>query len=164
MIWCVHSFWFIKNLSPRMRHKAFDSHEQCNANDWMEQIVVGKLGHKDPSEPVSLKSIPSFLKIKLQKLINVFCLIICFWMKNSWEFDINVQAKTYLFPEITDKLKITIWYNEIRSTVFLIEFHESNAVYTDSINFLHKHKCGIFWETVHNNHHIDTNLSMSINE
>ena len=75
-------------------------------------------------------------------------------MKNNEEFDINVYAKAYLFSEITDKLKITIRYNKVKNIIFLIEFCESNAVYTDSINLLHKHKYNIFEKTVHNNHHI----------
>ena len=85
-------------------------------------------------------------------------------MKGSWEFDINVYAKIYLFSEITDKLRITIWYNEVKSTIFLIKFDESGAVYTDSINFLHRHKCGIFWEAVYNNHHINADLLIDVNE
>ena len=144
IIWCVHSFWFIKNLDFRTEYEAFNSHKQCSANDWVKWVVVGKLSHENPSKPVGLKSISPLSKVKFQKLINAFCLIICFWIKNNWEFNINVHVKAYLFPEITDKLKITIWYNEVKSTVFLIEFCESGAVYTDSINFPHKHKCGIF--------------------
>ena len=130
----------------------------------MEWVVVSKLGHKNSSELVNLKPISSFLKIKLQKLINMFYLIICFWVKDNWKFDINIHVKTYLFSEVADKLKAIIWYNKIRSTVFLIKFHESDAVYTDSINFLHKYECGVFWEAVHNNHHIDANLPIGINE
>ena len=144
MVWCVHSFWFIENLSLRTGHETFDSYKQCSANGWVEWVVVDKLGHGNPSGPVSLKSIPPLSKIELQKLIDAFCLIICFWVKGSWEFDINVYAKIYLFPEITDKLEATIWYNKVRSTVFLIEFCKPNVAYTDSINFLHRHECGIF--------------------
>ena len=164
MIWCVHRLWFIENLSSRTGCEVFNDHEQCGADGWVEWIVVGKLGHRDPSGSVDLKSIPPLSKIELHKLINVFYLIICFQMKDSWEFDINVHAKAYLFSEITDKLKAIIWYNEIRSTVFLIEFNESDVVYTDSINFLYKHEHGIFWKAVHNNHHIDTDFFMSVNE
>ena len=65
-------------------------------------------------------------------------------MKNNEEFDINVYMKAYLFPEVTDKLKITIRYNEIKGIIFLIEFSEPNMTYTDNINFSHKHKCDIF--------------------
>ena len=83
VVWCVHSFWFIKNLSLRTKHKTFDSYEQCSINDWMEQVIVNKLSYKDSSKSISLKSILLFLKIKLQKLIDVFCLIICFWVKDS---------------------------------------------------------------------------------
>ena len=144
MVWCVHSFWFIKDLSSRTGYKAFNNHEWWDTYVWVEWVVVNKLSHQNPSEPVSLKLIFSLSEVKLQKLIDVFCLIICFWMKSSWEFDINVYMKIYLFSEITDKLRITIWYNKIRSIIFLIKFHELGAVYTDSINFLYRHKCGIF--------------------
>ena len=130
----------------------------------MKWIVVDKLNHEDPLRSVSLKSISSLSEIKFQKLINAFYLIICFWMKSSWEFNINVHVKTYLFSEIADKLKIIIWYNKVRSTVFLIEFHESGVIYTDSINFLHRYKHGIFWEAVHNNHYINAILLVSVNE
>ena len=85
-------------------------------------------------------------------------------MKNSWKFNINVYAKAYLFSEITDKLRAIIRYDEIRGIVFLIKFSESDAVYTDSIDFLYKHKCGIFKEAIHNNHHINANLSISIDK
>ena len=85
-------------------------------------------------------------------------------MKNDEEFDVNVYTKAYLFLEITDKLRTTIRYNGVRGTIFLIEFYESGAVYIDSINFLHKHEYGIFEKAVHNNHHIDTNLSVDIDE
>ena len=140
----MHSFWFIENLSSRIEYEAFNSHEQCDTDNWVKQIVVNKLNHKNSLKSVSLKSISSLLKIKFQKLINVFYLIIYFWMQNNWEFDINIYAKVYLFSKITDKLRVTIWYNEVRSTIFPIKFNESGVVYTDSINFPHKHKCGIF--------------------
>ena len=164
MIWCVHRLWFIKDFSPRMRHETFGSHKQCSANDWVEWVIVGKLGHENPSESVSLKSIPPFLEIEFQKLIDAFCLIICFQMKDSWEFDINVYVKIYLFPKVADKLRTTIWYNEIRSIIFSIKFSESGVICTNNINLSHKHKHGIFWETVHNNHHIGADLFMNINE
>ena len=164
VVWCVHSFWFIEDLSPRTGCEAFDSHEWCSADGWVEWVVVGKLGHGDPSEPVGLKPIPPFLKIELQKLINVFCLIICFQMEDSRELDINVHVKTYLFSEVADELKATIWYNEVGSTVFPIEFGEPGVVYTDNINFPHRYECGVFWETVHDNHHIGADLPMGIDE
>ena len=85
-------------------------------------------------------------------------------MKDSWELDINVYAKAYLFSEITDKLEIIIWYNEIRSTVFLIKFCELGAVYTDSINFPYKYECGVFWEAVHNNYYINANFPVGVDE
>ena len=85
-------------------------------------------------------------------------------MKDSWELDINIHMKTYLFSKITDKLKVIIWYNEVKSTVFLIEFDESDVIYTDSINFSHKHKYDVFWKAVHNNHHINADFSVDINE
>ena len=164
MIWCVHRLWFIENFSPRTEYEVFDDYEWCNADDWVEWVVVNKLSYKNSSESVSLKSIPPLSEIKLQKLIDIFCLIICFQMKGSWELDINIYTKTYLFSKIIDELRVIIWYNGVRSTVFLIEFNESDAVYTDSINFSHKHKCDIFWEVIHNNHHIDADLSVGIDE
>ena len=85
-------------------------------------------------------------------------------MKNSEEFNVNVHIKAYLFSKITDKLKIMIRYNKVRGIIFLIEFCESDAVYTDSINFLHKHKCGIFKNAVYDNHYINADLSVSIGE
>ena len=144
IVWCVCELWFIKNLSSRTECEIFDDHEQCDADNWVEWIVVNKLNYRNLSESINLKSIFSFLKIKFQELINVFCLIICFQVKGSWELDINVYTKTYLFSKVTDELRITIWYNEVGSTVFLIEFSELNVIYIDSINFLHKHKCDIF--------------------
>ena len=144
MVWCVCRLWFIKDFSTRTECETFDDHKWCDADDWVEWVVVNKLSYKNPLRPVNLKSIPPLFKIKFQKLINVFCLIICFQMKDSWEFDINVYVKTYLFSEVADELKIMIWYNEVESTVFLIEFSEPDAVYTDSINFSHRYKCGIF--------------------
>ena len=164
VVWCVCSFWFIENLSSRMRHEAFDSHEQCDADGWVEQIVVDKLNHENPSESVDLKLIPPLSKIKLQKLINVFCLIICFWVKDSREFDINIHVKAYLFPKIADELEAIIWYNKVGSTVFLIEFDESNVTYTDSINLLHKYECGVFWEVIYDNHHIGADLPVGVDE
>ena len=83
-------------------------------------------------------------------------------MKNNWKLNINVHVKTYLFPEVTDELGIIIWYNEVGSTVFLIEFNESDVIYTDSINFLHRYECGVFWEVIHDNHHIDADLPVGI--
>ena len=74
----------------------------------MKWVVVDKLSYKHSSKLINLKLIFLFLKIKLQKLIDMFCLIIYFWVKGSWEFDINVYIKTYLFSEVTDELKITI--------------------------------------------------------
>ena len=145
-----------------MGHEAFDDYEQCSADDWVKQVVVSKLGYKNSSKSVNLKPIPPLSEIKLQKLIDAFCLIICFQMKGSRKLNINVHAKAYLFPEVADKLEITIWYNEIRSTVFPIEFSESGVIYTDSINFSYRHKYGVFWEAVHNNHHIDADLFMSV--
>ena len=97
-------------------------------------------------------------------MIDVFCLIICFQMKGSKKLNINVHVKAYLFPEVTDKLKIMIWYNEVGSIVFSIEFSESDVVYIDSINLLHRHKHGIFWEVIHDNHHIGADLPVGINE
>ena len=144
MVWCVCGLWFIENLGIRMKHEAFDDHEWCNADDWVKWVVVDKLSHKNSSGSVDLKSISSFLKVELQKLIDVFCLIICFWVKDSWEFNINVYVKAYLFPKVADELEATIWYNGVRSTVFLIEFDEPDAVYTDSINLPHRYECGIF--------------------
>ena len=164
MIWCVHRLWFIENLSSRTEYEAFDSYEQCSVNDWVKWVVVSKLSHENPSESVDLKSIFSLSEVKLQKLINIFCLIICFWVKSSWEFNINVYVKIYLFSEVTDELKITIWYNEVRNIIFLIKFSESDVVYTDSINFLYKHKCGVFWEAVYDNYHINADLLVNINE
>ena len=76
----------------------------------------------------------------------------------------NVHAKAYLFSEIIDELKTTIWYNKIESIVFLIEFNELGAVYTDSINFLYKHKCNIFWEVIYNNYHIDADFLINVDE
>ena len=72
--------------------------------------------------------------------------------------------KIYLFSEVTDKLKVIIQYNKIRSTVFLIKFNKPGTVYTDSINFPYKHKCDIFKETVYNNHYIDVDFLININE
>ena len=74
----------------------------------MGQIVINKLSYKNLSKLINLKPILLFLEIKLQKLINIFCLIIYFWVKGSWEFNINIYMKIYLFSEITDKLKFTI--------------------------------------------------------
>ena len=85
-------------------------------------------------------------------------------MKSNKELDINVHAKAYLFSEVADELKATIWYNEVRSTIFPIEFDEPDAAYTDSINLPHRHEHGIFWEAVHDNHHINADLPMNINE
>ena len=144
MIWCVCSFWFIKNLSPKTECEVFDNHEQCSADDWVEQVVVDKLSHKNSLGLVSLKPILPLLEIKLQELIDAFCLTVCFWMKDSWELNINVHVKTYLFPEITDKLRVIIWYNEIKSIIFLIEFCKSSVIYTNSINFPYRHKCDVF--------------------
>ena len=147
-----------------MRCEVFGSHEQCSADDWVEWIVVDKLSYKDSSKSVNLKSIFSLSEIKFQKLIDVFYLTICFWVKGSWEFDINVHVKAYLFLEFADKLETIIWYNEVESIIFLIEFNELNVVYTDSINFLHKYKCDIFWEVIHDNHYINADLSVNIDE
>ena len=119
MIWCVSRFWFIENLNPRTEYEAFDSYEWWNAYAEVKWVVVDKLGHENPLGPVSLKSISPLSEIEFQKLIDAFCLIICFWMKSSWEFNINVHVKAYLFPEITDKLRVIIWYNGIKNTVFL---------------------------------------------
>ena len=83
-------------------------------------------------------------------------------MKDSWKLDINVHVKVYLFPEVADELKAIIWYNEIRSTVFPIEFSELDVVYTDNINLLHRYEYGVFWEAVHDNHHIDADLPVSV--
>ena len=162
IVWCVHRLWFIKDFGTRMGCEAFDGHEWWDADDWVKWVVVDKLSYEDSLRSVGLKSISSFLKIKLQKLIDVFCLIICFWMKDSKELNINVYMKTYLFSEIADKLRITIWYDKVKSTVFLIEFSELNVVYTDSINFLHKYKCNVFWETIHNNHHINADFLVGV--
>ena len=85
-------------------------------------------------------------------------------MKDSKKLNINVYMKIYLFSEVADELRTIIWYNEVRSTIFLIKFNESDVVYTDSINFLHKYECDIFWEAVYNNHHIDADFSVNINE
>ena len=144
MIWCVHGLWFIEDLGLRMECEAFNNYQQCSADDWVEWIVVDKLSHKDPLGSVSLKSIPPLLKIKLQELINVFCLIIYFQMKGSWELDINVHVKIYLFSEIADKLKIMIWYNGVKSTVFLIKFNKSDMIYTNSINLLYRYEHDVF--------------------
>ena len=65
-------------------------------------------------------------------------------MKSSKEFNVNIYIKAYLFSEIINKLKITIKYNEVRDIIFLIEFHKSDMIYTDSIDFLYKQKCNIF--------------------
>ena len=137
-------FWFIKDLSLRKEYKVFDNYKWWDVYTEVKWIIVDKLSYKNSLKSVSLKPILSLLKIKFQKLIDVFCLIICFWVKGSWEFDINVHVKAYLFPEITDKLKVTIWYNGVRNIIFSIKFSEPDVVYTDSIDFLHKHKCGIF--------------------
>ena len=147
-----------------MECEAFGSHEWWGAYDWVEQVVVNKLSYRDPSGLVDLEPIPPLSEIKFQELINVFCLTICFWVKSSWELNINVHVKAYLFPEITDKLEIIIQYNRVRSTVFLIKFSEPGAVYTDCIDFPHKHEHDIFWEVIHNNHYIDANLSMNVDE
>ena len=160
----MHRLWFIKDFSSRTECEVFNGYEWCSADGWVEWIVVDKLDYENLSESVSLKSIFLFSEIELQKLINIFHLIICFWVKSSWEFDINVHVKAYLFSEITDKLEIIIWYNEVRSTVFLIKFGEPDVVYTDSINLLHRHKHGIFWEAVHNNHHIGADFPVGIDE
>ena len=144
VVWCVHSFWFIEDLSSRTECEIFDDYEWCSTDDWVEQVVVGKLGHKNSSESVSLKLILSLSEIKLQKLINVFYLIICFWMKDSWKFNINIHVKIYLFLKLTNELKIMIWYNEVESIIFLIKFSEPDMVYTDSINLSHKHEYDIF--------------------
>ena len=85
-------------------------------------------------------------------------------MKNSWEFDINIHVKAHLFSEITDKLRIIIKYNKVRDTVFPVKFNESDTVYTDSIDFSYKHKHDIFKKAVHNNHYININFSVDINE
>ena len=85
-------------------------------------------------------------------------------MKSGEKLNINVYTKVYLFLKITDKLRITIRYNEIRNIIFSIEFYKSGMIYTDSINFLHKHKYSIFKKAVHNNHHIDADFLMSIDE
>ena len=164
VVWCVHSFWFIEDLSPRTGHEAFNSHEWCGANGWVEQVVVSKLSYKNPSGPVSLKPIPLLSKIKLQELIDAFCLIICFWVKGSRELDINVHAKAYLFSEIADELEAIIWYNGVGSTVFLIEFGEPDVTYTDSINLLHRHKHDVFWEVIHNNHYISADFPVGVDE
>ena len=85
-------------------------------------------------------------------------------MKSSGELDINVYMKAYLFSEITNKLRTMIRYNEVRSVIFLIEFCESDMIYTDSIDFLYKHKCDIFKKAIHNNHHIDADFSVNVDE
>ena len=36
MTWCVHSFWFIEDLSSKTEYEVFSSYEQCNADDWVE--------------------------------------------------------------------------------------------------------------------------------
>ena len=64
MIWCVHSFWFIEDLSSRTEHEVFDSHEWWDTYVWVEQVIINKLSYKNSSESVSLKSIPSLLEIK----------------------------------------------------------------------------------------------------
>ena len=164
IIWCVCGLWFIENFSSKMGCEIFDDYKQCSADDWMKWIVVGKLDYENLSELINLKSISLLLKIKLQKLINVFCLIICFQVKDNWELNINVHVKTYLFLEITDKLKVIIWYNKVKSIVFLIELSESDVAYTDSINLSYRHKCNIFKKIIHNNHHIDANLLINVNK
>ena len=85
-------------------------------------------------------------------------------MKDNWKFNINIYAKAYLFSKIVNKLRVIIWYNRVESTVFLIEFNKLDMIYIDSINFLYKYKHNIFKETVHDNHYIDVNLPVSINE
>ena len=85
-------------------------------------------------------------------------------MKNSEELDINVHIKIYLFPEITDKLKTTIRYNEIRNIIFSIEFCKPGVVYTDNINVLHRYEYNIFEKTVYNNHYINVDFSVSVDK
>ena len=158
----MHSFWFIEDLSPRTGCEVFGNHKQCSADGWVEQVVVDKLSYENSSGLVSLKSISPLLKVKLQELINVFCLIICFWVEGSRKLDINVHVKIYLFSEIIDELGATIWYNRVGSTVFSIEFSKPGVAYTDSINLPHRHEHSIFWEAVHDNHHIGADLPVGV--
>ena len=75
-----------------------------------------------------------------------------------------MYIKAYLFLKIADKLKVIIWYNKIKRIIFLIEFNKLDAVYTNSINFLHKYKYDIFKKAIHNNHYINTNFFVNFNE